>query len=129
MTKCRFEYTKDGGFVLECIGHAAEEGDDPRICVAATTLLHTLAFNLQCAAELCEQKDIECKDGYYHITVKPIEGYEEQIEYLFTIMNNGLYALSEVPELKEHITFEAVDNRVFEECDESSDLENTDETV
>lgn len=124
MTECTFEISKNGEFNLECIGHAAEEGDDPRICVAVTTLLHTLAFNLEESASQCEEKKIECKDGYYHITVKPKQGIEEQMEFLFGAFMNGLYMLSEVPELKSHITFEYIDNRPFDKTSEMLDSNN-----
>ena len=108
MTKCTFDMTN---FDLECVGHASE-GEDKSICAALTSLVLTLAFNVDQAAELLEEKEVKIESGYYHIRVKPKEDARDQIEYLFTAIVNGIYMLSEDPELSKHITLEVIGSEI-----------------
>lgn len=101
MTECTFDLNK---YELTCKGHASGEGDDKSICTALTTLVLTLAFDIDEIADLCSEKEIKIEPGYYHIKVTPAEGAEEQIAFLFTAFVNGIYMLSEDEKLKEHIT-------------------------
>lgn len=108
MTKCKFDMTN---LDLECVGHASE-GEDKSICAALTSLALTLAFNIDQAAELLEEKEVKIESGYYHIRVKPKEDARDQIEYLFTTIVNGIYMLSEDPELSKHITLEVIGSEI-----------------
>lgn len=108
-THCKFDMDN---LDLECVGHAAEEDNDKGICVALTTLVLTLAYDVEESASMCEEKDIKIEPGYYHIRVKPIEGAREQMEFLFGAFVNGIYMLSEDPKIKEHITLEVISNEV-----------------
>jgi uncharacterized protein YsxB (DUF464 family) len=109
MTECIFDMSK---FELVCKGHASEEGEDKSICAALTSLALTLAFNIDQAAELLEEKEVKIESGYYHIRVKPKEDARDQIEYLFTTIVNGIYMLSEDPELSKHITLEVIGSEI-----------------
>lgn len=108
MTKCKFDMTN---FDLECVGHASE-GGDKSICAALTSLVLTLAFNVDLAAELLEEKEVKIESGYYHIRVKPKEDARDQIESIFSVLVNGIYMLSEDPKLKEHITLEVIGSEI-----------------
>lgn len=108
MTKCKFDMDN---LDLECVGHASE-GEDKSICAALTSLALTLAFNIDQAAELLEEKEVKIESGYYHIRVKPKENAREQIEFLFTAFINGIYMLSEDPELSKHITLEVIGSEI-----------------
>ena len=108
MTECIFNMTN---LDLECVGHASE-GEDKSICAALTSLALTLAFNIDQAAELLEEKEVKIESGYYHIRVKPKEDARDQIEYLFTTIVNGIYMLSEDPELSKHITLEVIGSEI-----------------
>lgn len=103
MTECTYKYNNKS-HDLVCQGHASEEGEDKSVCAAVTVLLHTLAFDIEESNDMCAEKEIKVEDGYYHIKVKPIEGAEEQMEFLFGAFVNGLYMLSEDPKLKKRIT-------------------------
>ena len=105
MTECTFDIAN---LDLECVGHASE-GEDKSICAALTSLVLTLAFNVDQAAELLEEKEVKIESGYYHIRVTPKEDAREQVEYLFDAFVNGIYMLSEDPKLKEHITLNVID--------------------
>ena len=108
MTKCKFDMTN---LDLECVGHASE-GEDKSICAALTSLVLTLSFNIDQAAELLEEKEVKIESGYYHIRVKPKEDASDQIEFLFSAFINGIYMLSEDPELKKHITLEVITSEI-----------------
>lgn len=101
MTECTFDMTN---LTLKCVGHATESGEDSSICTALTTLVLTLAYDIDEAADMCEEKEIEIKPGYYYIRVKPKEEAREQIEFLFTAFINGIYMLSEDTKISKHIT-------------------------
>lgn len=103
MTKCTFDMDN---LELICIGHASGEGEDKGICAALTSLVLTLAFDIDEAADMCDEKEIKIESGYYYIRVKPIDSAREQLEFLFSAFVNGIYMLSEDPKLKEHITLE-----------------------
>lgn len=108
MTKCTFDMKN---LDLICEGHASE-GEDKSICAALTSLMLTLAFDIDEAADMCEEKEIKIESGYYHIRVKPKEGSREMLEFLFTAFVNGIYMLSEDPKLKEHITLEVIGSEI-----------------
>ena len=108
MTKCKFDMAN---LDLECVGHASE-GEDKSICAALTSLVLTLSFNIDQAAELLLEKEVKIESGYYHIRVKPKEDARDQIEFLFSVFVNGIYMLSEDPTLKEHITLEVITSEI-----------------
>lgn len=107
MTECIYKYNSKS-YDLVCQGHASEEGEDKSVCAAITVLVHTLAFNVEESAEMCAEKEIKVEPGYYRIKVKPVDGAEEQMEFLFGAFLNGLYMLSEDPKLKERITLKVI---------------------
>lgn len=109
MTKCTFDMN---ALELICKGHASEEGEDKSICAALTSLMLTLAFDIDEAADMCEEKEIKIESGYYCIRVKPKEDAREMIEFLFTAFVNGIYMLSEDPELSKHITLEVIGSEI-----------------
>lgn len=107
MTECTYLYNSKR-HELVCDGHAVTEGEDKSVCAAITILMHTLAFDIEESTEMCAEKQIEVKDGFYRIIVTPIDGAEEQMGFLFGAFVNGLYMLSEDPKLKEHITLKVI---------------------
>lgn len=114
MTECTFNMkTLD----LRCVGHASDNDDDKGVCAALTSLMLTLAFDIEEASDMCEEKEIKIASGNYHIRVKPFEETREQIEFLFTAFVNGIYMLSEDPKLKQHITL-----TVLNEDEDNTDI-------
>ena len=109
MTECIFDMSK---FELVCKGHASEEGEDKSICAALTTLVLTLAFDIDEIADLCAEKEIKIESGYYYIKVTPVEGAEDQLAFLFSAFVNGIYMISEDEKLKEHITLEVIGSEI-----------------
>ncbi len=103
MTKCKFDYNN---LELICEGHASERDEDNSICTALTTLVLTLAYDVDQLADLCEEKTVDIKPGYYHIKVTPTAEGKEQLEFLFTAFVNGIYMLSEDEKISQHIKLE-----------------------
>lgn len=109
MTDCTYKINRKYHEII-CDGHAVDvnEGDDRSVCASITVLLHTLAFDIEESSAMCDVKEIDVAPGYYHIKVVPIEGAEEQMEFLFGAIVNGIFMLSEDPKMKKHITFKVI---------------------